>query len=127
LTFLYLSLIIIWINESETIIQAAVIKIPDKVPEAVLATAENYFERGSGWFTKVKLNESGFSSLGPKSMSWLNKKSYKIAELANAPQAPGPDWDVALHTTTVSYSNIGNCSFYLRVLTYNDPMVILAP
>lgn len=94
-----------------------------------MATAENYFERGSGWFTKVKLNDGGASKLGPTPSVSVNRKSYKIAELANAPQAPGPDWEVALHTTTVSYSNISilSTSVFFRVLTYNDPIETLAP
>jgi len=93
----------IWIRESETIIQAAVIKIPESVPDAVDATAENCFESGSGWFVKVISNESGAVSFGPCSIFGLNRKSCKIAEATYEPQAPGPDWEVAFSKITVSY------------------------
>jgi hypothetical protein len=45
-----------WTKESEIIIQAKHISIPESVPCAVEATAENCFDKGSGASVKDILN-----------------------------------------------------------------------
>lgn len=107
------------------------IKIPDSVPWAVEDTAEYCFEIGKGWFTKVKLNESGFTRVF--FVCLLNKKSCKIAVLTTDPQAPGADCEVELSKMTDPYDQISIGTFSIStfnsvaLLRYKEPQVISAP
>lgn len=96
---------IIWMSESEIIIQANVINIPESVPEAVDTTALYYEDSGNGLSVNFKLNlpASGAGKTVLVGSDGLKRKSYRKAEFTTEPKAPGPELEVAFTKTTASY------------------------